>query len=45
MTIAPEAGSKRMRAAINKGITEEHVFNAVRLAAQAGHAATSSSIL
>jgi radical SAM family uncharacterized protein len=36
MTIAPEAGNKRMRAAINKGITEEHVFNAVRLAAQAG---------
>lgn len=36
MTIAPEAGSVRMRAAINKGITEEHVKRAVSLAAAAG---------
>lgn len=36
MTVAPEAGSERMRAAINKGITEEHVYNAVELAAKAG---------
>jgi radical SAM superfamily enzyme YgiQ (UPF0313 family) len=36
MTIAPEAGSERMRAAINKGITEEHVYRAIELAAAAG---------
>ncbi len=36
MTIAPEAGSERMRAAINKGITEEHVYNAIEIAAEAG---------
>ena len=36
MTIAPEAGSKRMRAAINKGITEEHIYEACSLAAKAG---------
>lgn len=36
MTVAPEAGSERMRAAINKGITEEHVYNAIKLAAEAG---------
>lgn len=36
MTVAPEAGSERMRAAINKGITEEHVYNAIELAAEAG---------
>lgn len=36
MTVAPEAGSKKMRAAINKGITEEHVYHAVELAASAG---------
>lgn len=36
MTVAPEAGSERMRAAINKGITEEHVYNAIELAASAG---------
>ncbi len=34
MTIAPEAGSERMRAAINKGITEEHVYNAIEYAAK-----------
>ncbi|MBR2140396.1 MAG: radical SAM protein, partial [Phascolarctobacterium sp.] len=36
MTVAPEAGSKRMRESINKGITEEHVYNAMQLAAAAG---------
>ncbi len=36
MTVAPEAGSERMRAAINKGITEEHVYSAIELAAGAG---------
>ena len=36
MTVAPEAGSERMGAAINKGITEEHVYNAIELAAEAG---------
>ncbi len=36
LTIAPEAGSARMRAVINKGIEEEHVFNAVRLGLAAG---------
>ena len=36
MTVAPEAGSVRMRAAINKGITEEHIYEAMEYAAQAG---------
>lgn len=36
MTIAPETGSKRLRTFINKGIEEEDVFKAVRLARQAG---------
>ncbi len=36
MTVAPEAGSERLRAAINKGITEEHVYHAVEVAAAAG---------
>lgn len=36
MTVAPEAGSERMRAAINKGITEEHVYNSIELAAKEG---------
>lgn len=36
MTVAPEAGSERMRAAINKGITEEHVYKSIELAAAAG---------
>ena len=36
LTVAPEAGSERMRAAINKGITEEHIYNACELAAGAG---------
>ena len=36
MTIAPEAGSERMRAAINKGITEKHVRDAINIAAEVG---------
>ena len=36
LTIAPEAGSKRLRAVINKGIEEEHIFNAMRLGILAG---------
>ena len=36
MTVAPEAGSERMRAAINKGITENHIYTACELAAEAG---------
>ena len=36
LTIAPEAGSERMRAVINKGITVEHVFNTVELGLAAG---------
>jgi len=38
MTVAPEAGSVRMRAAINKGITAEHVYHAMELAASEGMA-------
>lgn len=36
LTIAPEAGSPRMRAVINKGIEEEHVFKTVELGMAAG---------
>ena len=36
LTIAPEAGSERMRAVINKGITVDHVFNTVELGLAAG---------
>ena len=36
MTVAPEAGSSRMRASINKGISEEHVYQAMEYAALAG---------
>ena len=36
MTVAPEAGSVRMRDAINKGITEEHIYQAMEYAALAG---------
>ena len=35
MTVAPEAGSVRMRAAINKGISEEHIYQAMEYAALA----------
>ena len=33
LTIAPEAGSERLRRAINKGVTEDNVFHAVERAA------------
>jgi radical SAM family uncharacterized protein len=36
LTIAPEAGSERLRKVINKGITAEHVINSVRLAHKFG---------
>ena len=36
LTIAPEAGSVRMRAVINKGIEEKHIFNTVELGLKAG---------
>ena len=36
LTVAPEAGSVGLRAAINKGITEEHIYNAMALAAATG---------
>lgn len=36
LTMAPEAGSERMRAAINKGITEEHLWRALDLGIAAG---------
>lgn len=35
-TIAPEAGSQRMRDAINKGLTEESILDAVAKASDAG---------
>lgn len=36
LTIAPEVGSEKMRRVINKGITEENIFNAVELGLNAG---------
>lgn len=36
LTMAPEAGSRRMRAVINKGIEEEHLFNAMEMGIDAG---------
>ncbi len=36
ITLAPEAGSARMRAVINKGIEEEHLFHAMDLGMAAG---------
>ncbi|HHY71068.1 MAG TPA: radical SAM protein, partial [Thermoanaerobacterales bacterium] len=36
LTIAPEAGSNRLRKVINKGITDEHVINSVTLAHRYG---------
>ncbi len=36
ITIAPEAGSERLRRVVNKGITDEHLMRAVSLAAEAG---------
>ena len=36
LTMAPEAGSARMRAVINKGIEEEHLFHSMDLGLAAG---------
>jgi len=36
ITLAPEAGSARMRAVVNKGIEEEHLFHAMDLGMAAG---------
>lgn len=36
LTMAPEAGSDRMRASINKGITEEHLWRALDMGIAAG---------
>lgn len=36
LTFAPEAGSQRLRDVINKGVTEQHLEDAVRSAFQAG---------
>jgi len=36
LTMAPEAGSERMRASINKGITEEHLWRALDFGIAAG---------
>jgi len=36
ITLAPEAGSERLRKVINKGITREHLTSAVTLAIKAG---------
>jgi|Deesub1362A_J573_1020465.scaffolds.fasta_scaffold00967_21 radical SAM superfamily enzyme YgiQ (UPF0313 family) len=36
LTIAPEAGSEKLRKVINKGISEENVLNAARMAGEKG---------
>lgn len=36
LTIAPEVGSEKMRLVVNKGITEENIFNAIELGLVAG---------
>ncbi len=36
VTVAPEAGSERMRAAINKGVTEEQILEGADLVGQSG---------
>ena len=36
LTLAPEAGSVKIRNVINKGIEEEHLFHAVKLGVEAG---------
>lgn len=36
LTMAPEAGSRRMRAVVNKGIEEEHLINAMDMGIKAG---------
>jgi len=39
ITLAPEAGTQRLRDVINKQVTEEHIEEAVRAAFDAGHQA------
>ena len=36
LTIAPEVGSEKMRAVVNKGITEENIFSAIEFGLRAG---------
>lgn len=36
LTLAPEAGSNKIRNVINKGITEEHLFKAIEMGINAG---------
>lgn len=36
ITLAPEAGSERMRRVINKGIDDEHLYQSIEMAIQAG---------
>ncbi|WP_110952888.1 TIGR03960 family B12-binding radical SAM protein [Anaerosinus massiliensis] len=36
LTLAPEAGSTKMRQVINKGITDEHLYNSIDLGIEAG---------
>lgn len=36
LTLAPEAGSERLRRVINKGIDDEHLFRAIELGTKAG---------
>ncbi len=36
LTLAPEAGSDRLRAVINKGISDEHIFHAIAWGVKAG---------
>lgn len=36
ITLAPEAASEKMRLVINKGITDEHLYGSIDLAARAG---------
>ncbi|MEZ4552409.1 MAG: radical SAM protein [Dehalococcoidia bacterium] len=38
VTVAPEAGSERMRLAINKGVTEEHILEGAARVGEAGAA-------
>ena len=36
MTVAPEAGSERMRLAINKGVTEEQILDGAVVVGESG---------
>ena len=36
VTVAPEAGSERMRQAINKGVTEEQILDGATLVGESG---------